>query len=398
MPIHEHGDEEFVEADDVEQIIDVATGDVPLPDEEDEEGADAPPVDADMDDDTQMEEFKDDSVQGFFAHQEPVYCVAAHPTDPTLFATGGGDDKAYLWRADTGETVTTLERHTDSVTSIAFSHDGLYLATGGMDGKVNVWQVGDAAHIATLDGPDEVEWIDWHPKGHILLAGARDTTLWMWQLPSGRCMHVFAGHSGAVTCGQFTPDGKWVVSGAEDGTLILWDPKTAAAVTRISGSEDARFHSGMVTALAVNADSTVVATTSDDQTVKLVHLHTGQILGSLENNSEAIESVAFNDNMPLVAAGSLDGTVNLWDITTYRLRHTLQHDDAVIRVRWVPGTTWLVTCSADGSVRLWDGLTGQLLKQWLGHQETILDFAVSCDKRTLVSGGDDGVALVFRYN
>ncbi|KAI9595074.1 WD40-repeat-containing domain protein [Syncephalis fuscata] len=347
--------------------------------------------------DEDMEEFKDDSVQGFFAHKEPVYCVAAHPTEPYLFATGGGDDKAYLWRADTGETLVELSGHTDSVTSIAFSADGTYLATGGMDGKVHVWQVPSGTLVVTLDGPEEIEWINWHSKGNILLAGARDTTLWMWQVPSGRCMHVFAGHSDAVTCGQFTRDGKAIVSGSEDGSLIVWDPKTAAAVTRITG-DDARFHSGVVTALAVNHDSTLVATGASDNTVKLIHLHNGQILGSLENNTDAVESVDFNDNMPLLAAGSLDGTVNIWDTTTFRLRHTLQHEDAVIRTRWVPSTTWLITCSADCTVRIWDGLTGQCLKEWHGHQETILDFAISCDKKTLVTGADDGVALVFRYN
>jgi ribosome assembly protein SQT1 len=220
--------------------------------------------------------------------------VAAHPSEPYLFATGGGDDKAYLWRADTGETLVKLENHTDSVTSIAFNHDGQYLATGGMDGRVNVWQVPSGTHVVTLDGPEEIEWINWHPKGNIILAGARDTTLWMWRVPSGQCMNVFAGHSGSVTCGQFTPDGKWVVSGSEDGSLIVWDPKTAATVIKISGN-DTRFHNGIITALSVNPDSTLVATTSDDQTVKLVHLHNGQVLGSLENNSDAVESVAFNE-------------------------------------------------------------------------------------------------------
>jgi WD40 repeat protein len=48
-------------------------------------------------------------------------------------------------------------------------------------------------------------------------------------------MNVFAGHSSSVTTGQFTPDGKKIVSGSEDTSLIVWDPKTATSILKITG-------------------------------------------------------------------------------------------------------------------------------------------------------------------
>ena len=48
-------------------------------------------------------------------------------------------------------------------------------------------------------------------------------------------MGVFAGHSGAVTCGQFTLDGKKVVTAAEDGTTKVWNPKDQQPLTTFSG-------------------------------------------------------------------------------------------------------------------------------------------------------------------
>jgi ribosome assembly protein SQT1 len=94
--------------------------------------------------------------------------------------SGGGDDKSYLWRCDTGEMLKCLDGHTDSVTSVAFSCDGRYVASAGMDGKVRVWNAETGDFCVAVDGPDEVIWIDWHPKGNILLAGASDSTIWMW--------------------------------------------------------------------------------------------------------------------------------------------------------------------------------------------------------------------------
>lgn len=89
-------------------------------------------------------------------------------------------------------------------------------------------------------------------------------------------MNVFNGHSGPVTSGMFTPDGKKIVTVSEDCSLIVWDPKTAAATFRIT-SEDARFHSDVVTCLAINKDSTLAMTGSADGTAKLINLHSGNV-------------------------------------------------------------------------------------------------------------------------
>src|ERR1700722_16428967 len=98
----------------------------------------------------------------------------------------------------------------------------------------------------------------------------------MWAIPSGAFMNVFNGHSGPVTSGMFTPDGKRIVTVSEDSSLIVWDPKTAAALHPIT-SDDARFHSDVITCLAVNKDSSLAMTGSADGTAKLINLHSGSV-------------------------------------------------------------------------------------------------------------------------
>ena len=51
------------------------------------------------------------------------------------------------------------------------------------------------------------QWLRWHPRGHLLLAGSEDSTVWMWNADRGAFLSTFAGHGGSVTCGDFTPDG-----------------------------------------------------------------------------------------------------------------------------------------------------------------------------------------------
>eukprot|EP00842_Homolaphlyctis_polyrhiza_P005308 jgi/Hompol1/5779/HPOL_004687-RA len=338
--------------------------------------------------------FVDDSVQGFFEHKEPVYAVALHPIDATLAATGGGDDRSYLWRIDTGDKVYDLGVHSDSVVAIQFSSDGQFVASGGMDGKVIVHRIADGQLIQTLEGPSEVTWIDWHPKGNVLLCGGEDGSVWMWQLPSGNCMNVFTGHVESVTCGQFTPDGKMIVTGSSDGSVILWDPKTATALQRWT-SDDSRFHQTAVTSLSVSKDSSLILSGAQDGTVRLLHSSNGRILASFDDHQDSVEATGFSDTLPYAATGSVDGKVNVWDITGLRLRHSLLHDDAVTKLKWHTASPLLTTSSMDWSVRCWDSRTGEMTQKWQGHQAAVLDIAVRRDGHIVLSGSDDGTALVF---
>ncbi|CAJ0626477.1 9093_t:CDS:2 [Entrophospora sp. SA101] len=176
-----------------------------------------------------------------------------------MIISGGGDNKSYLWRSDTGEKLHELSGHDDSVVSVSFSKDGQYVATGGMDGKIMVWKVENGQHVATLEGPNEITWLDWHPKGNVILAGTAESTIWMWQIPSGNFMNLFAGHSASVTAGQFTPDGKKIVTGSEDSSLIVWDPKNATSIFKLS-NDDSRFHHEGITSLAINKENSLVLT------------------------------------------------------------------------------------------------------------------------------------------
>lgn len=138
----------------------------------------------------------------------PVYAVAFSPSSRELIATGGEDDRAYIWRAQDGSVRCRMEGHSDTVSSVRFSNDGHLLTTAGLDGAVKLWRVEDGRHLADLDGADEVEWLQWRPGQNALLAaGSASGAVHLWSAPDGAPVGVLFGHTARVTAGAFTPTG-----------------------------------------------------------------------------------------------------------------------------------------------------------------------------------------------
>ncbi|KAG1750800.1 ribosome biogenesis protein Sqt1 [Suillus lakei] len=370
-------------------------------DDEAEDGVGNPPSgDSDV---------KDNSLQHFTTHSGSVFAISCHPTEP-LAVSGGEDDLGYIWDITDGEVIVKLTGHTDSVCSASFSSDGQMVATGGMDGKVRIWRrVGTVnfrnwEFLTELQGPDEVIWLRWHPRGTILLAGSNDSTVWLWQLPSGNTMQVFAGHSGPVQCGEFTPDGKRIVTASEDGTLMYWDPRSPTPVFKLS-PQDARFDLENITSLAINASSTLAVVGGTSGSVRVVSLSKGEVVGALGGHAEgeSVEAVQFVDlagtgsSPGVVVTGGTDGKACVWDLATMRLRATLEHQDAVtsLLAHPAPKSHLIVSASADNSLRTWDARTGALVKEHTGHHGPILSASLGLQGSVVVSGGDDSACLVF---
>ena len=101
---------------------------------------------------------RDDASLTFGGHADAVFAVGLHPSKP-LAISGGAEDKGVIWSTEDGSMVHDLGKHGDSVTTAAFSSDGELAATGGYDGCIKVWNVASGDLVQTLEGPEEIEWM-----------------------------------------------------------------------------------------------------------------------------------------------------------------------------------------------------------------------------------------------
>ena len=104
----------------------------------------------------------------------------------------------------------------------------------------------------------------------------------MWNVPNRQCMNVFSGHSKMVNVARFTHDGKLIVSVSDDSSVIVWDPKTALALSKIVLNKDDEA-AGL--SLDIHSDNQTILVGCSDGFARLVNISNGRVKHTIFNIS-----------------------------------------------------------------------------------------------------------------
>eukprot|EP00899_Mesostigma_viride_P023155 jgi/Mesvir1/4023/Mv05820-RA.3 len=157
-------------------------------------------------------------------------------------------------------------------------------------------------------------------------------------------------------------------------------------------------HRSRVNSVAFHPVYTLLASASDDASIKLWDYESGELERTLKGHLAAVTSVAFSGSGRLLASGSADASIKLWEVAadSCSCRRTLQgHSEAVSSVAFSRAGDVVVSTSRDTSVRLWDAETGAQLHALLGHTDWVRCAALSSDGALLATGGSDKTAHVW---
>ena len=241
-------------------------------------------------------------IRGYFREEEPKW-ISIKPAI--------GDQ----WSA----CLQTLEGHSGSVNSVAFSHDSARLASASGDRTVKVWDASSGMWFQTLKGhSDWVNSVAFSHDSACLASVSCDRTVKIWDASSGECLQTLEGHSGWVSSVAFSHNSARLASASEDDrTVKIWDASSGECLQTLKG------HSDRVWSVAFSHDSTRLASSSEDKTVKIWDTSSGEYFQTLEGHSEWVRSVAFSHDSTRLASASEDDTVKIWDASSGECLQTL---------------------------------------------------------------------------
>ncbi|XP_061652420.1 telomerase protein component 1 isoform X2 [Phyllopteryx taeniolatus] len=276
-------------------------------------------------------------------------CAGDLSSDPSpLLLSTGHDKRVRLWRRTLGEDgeLTGLEMKemfgSQFGIILAMAHNATYLATASDDCTILLWLLSELSD-----------------KYHS-------------EPPAG----LLKGHSGAVTCLAFSPDGGQLLSGGKDKALVVWDvTSTAPGLSKVLPT----FHRDWITSCVWTSDC--VISSSSDGRLCLWDIEAGQSLREITWTSPLTSVCCLG---PYVAAGCADGNLHVWKWeTSVEICHIAAHEGWIHACSIVteaekennPEDLTVVTAAQDGIVRFWKPLQVEHFSTFQGHSGSIRSIA-----------------------
>lgn len=395
----------------------------------------------------------------YVAQSGLLLCVQADHT-LALYRTPAGEGKGAISSLGAMQPFRRISGTHDEIVDLAFllpDQSILALATNSEDVRlvsavdstpVSAESNGPTTYfgqdVALLKGHEEIVLtidVDW--SGHWVATGSKDNTARLWRIDAANnsysCYAVFTGHAeslGAVCLPKTIPPTSsaarddpldhppaFLLTGSQDQTVKKWDiprqrqqgsgKSSRALYTRKAHDKD-------INALDINTPGQLFASASQDKTVKIWDIETGEVQGILKGHRRGVWSVKFAPpGLPLiqgeqgqmsgkgvVLTAGVDKTIKLWNLADYACLRTFEgHSHSVLKVAWLNVTTeenaakknpQFASAGGDGLVKVWDANVGETECTLDNHEDRVWALAVHPKTNTIVSGSGDSTVTFWK--
>ncbi|KAG0297342.1 hypothetical protein BGZ97_004312, partial [Linnemannia gamsii] len=266
------------------------------------------------------------------------------------------------------------------VMKCVFSSDGALLAVSTLKSEINVYNTMTWAKIAEHTGwcimaisPTTRE-----------LAKSVHYNVEIVDIHTGKRRLLLAGHTGIVRTISYSLDGSVIATVSDDTTVRLWSTESGNSLHVL------RDHTDCVYSVAFSPSGLHLVSCSEDKTVRTWDTKTGESLLLLERHVNHVASVSYSPDGHQIASADYGGIIILWDAHTgASIRDLAGHYKHIHCVAYSPDGHQLASCGIDMTIRLWDPRNGNLVAVLSGHNESVTSLSFSPKGDYIASGSLD---------
>eukprot|EP00357_Protocruzia_adherens_P031747 CAMPEP_0115008104 /NCGR_PEP_ID=MMETSP0216-20121206/21674_1 /TAXON_ID=223996 /ORGANISM="Protocruzia adherens, Strain Boccale" /LENGTH=1245 /DNA_ID=CAMNT_0002375369 /DNA_START=220 /DNA_END=3957 /DNA_ORIENTATION=- len=293
--------------------------------------------------------------------------------------------------------------HTSTIMRCRLSKDDKYLFTCSFDQTAKVWELDKSNDYSNT--PKEIQCLKGHSgwvydvglnpdEGtHELVTCSVDKSVKLWNWKEGTEIRTYdKGHADCIRRCIFSEDGTKIISAGQDARIVVWDKYNASIIYKLEG------HTTYVLSLA--SKGSILVSGSTDKTIRVWDLEEGEQKRVLHFHSKNVESVEFvtgsNDK---VISASLDKSIRIFDINTGLQEYVIEgHTGGVYDAQFSPDRRFVVSCSADKSVKLTKIEVDKMEQNRKGfHTGIIWGVSFSPDAKWYATSGSDQLIKIWEY-
>mmetsp|Transcript_1711 Transcript_1711/g.2354 ORF Transcript_1711/g.2354 Transcript_1711/m.2354 type:complete len:969 (+) Transcript_1711:161-3067(+) len=257
------------------------------------------------------------------ANSERVKSVDMHPSEPWVLAALYSGN-VVIWDYESSSMVKSFELSELPVRCARFLARKQWFLAASDDMRLRVFNYNTMEKIKEFEAhADYIRSVEVHPSLPYVLSSSDDMTIKLWDWDRGfECTQMFEGHAHYVMQVKFNPkDTNTFASASLDRTIKVWGLGSPVPHYTLEGHE----RGVNCVDYYPSGDKPYILSGADDKTVKIWDYQTKSIVHSLEGHSHNVCAVMFHPRLPVIASASEDGTVRIWQSTTYRAETTLNY-------------------------------------------------------------------------
>lgn len=267
--------------------------------------------------------------------------------NPKVAISGGVDKTIRFWDVSNGEELQRLSGYSKPILALAISSNGNWLAIAGMDDCVLLRNLITKQEYKLEEHHSPVKSIAFSADGKKLVSGSTDKTIILWDVENRKKIMTFQGHGDKVTSVALSPKNDFLVSGSWDKSVCVWDVSSGNKRYTFDGHQD------KVTGVVIHPKGEILASCSWDKMIKLWDLKTKKEKYTFQGHGDRVTSIAFNQDGTKLASASMDNTVRIWNTSNNQCLAILKgYFGSVESVAWSTKDE-LITGSADHSIKCW---------------------------------------------